>query len=82
MSDEFRKETPLTITRGRNHQYIGMQVYYTNRDQLQITMYDNNHNILNDLPPDIDAGAKTPAPNHLFSVNQEALKLYEISKSS
>jgi len=79
LSGEFGKEAPLTITRGKRHQYLGMQIDYTKKKQVQITMYDYIHNMLNELPPDMDGGATTPAANHLFSVNQEAQKLNEKS---
>jgi len=49
-----------------------MRIDYTRRKQVQITMYDYIHNMLNELPPDMDGGATTPDDNHLFSVNQEA----------
>jgi len=79
LSGEFGKEAPLDITRGKKHQYLGMQIEYTKKKQVQITMYDYIHNMLNELPPDMDGGATTPAANHLFSVNQEAQKLNEKS---
>jgi len=56
-----------------------MQIDYTKKKQVQITMYDYIHNMLNEPPPDMDGGATTPAANHLFSVNQEAQKLNEKS---
>jgi len=59
LSREFGKEAPLT----------GMRLHQ--EKQVQITMYDYIHNMMNELPPDMDGGATTPATNHLFSVNQD-----------
>ena len=56
-----------------------MQIDYTKIKQVQITMYDYIHNMLNELPPDMDGVATTSAANNLFSVNQEAQKLNEKS---
>ena len=38
MSDEFATEALLSISKGRRHQYLGMQIEYTNRKQVQITL--------------------------------------------
>jgi len=61
------------------HQYLGMQTDYTKRKQVQITMYDQIHNKLNEPPPDMDGGATIHAAKHLFSVDQGAQKLNEQS---
>ena len=71
LNDEYGKEAPITISRGRKHRYLYMEIYYTNRKQVQITIYDYVHNILNEKPLDMDGGATTPAANHLFSVDQK-----------
>jgi len=47
LSDESRKKAPLTITQSRN--------------QVQITMYDQTHTMLNELSPDMDGVAIIPA---------------------
>jgi len=48
------------------HQYPGMQIDYSKRKQVQITLYDYIHSMMNELPPDLDRGATTPATNQLF----------------
>jgi len=69
-SDEFGKEAPLTITLGKKQKCLDMQIDYTKRNHVQIIMYDYINSMLNELPPDMDGGATTPAANHLFSLNQ------------
>ena len=61
------------------HTYLGMTIYYTKKKQVQINMYEYIHNMLNELPLDMDGVATTRVHNHLFSVNQEAKKLNEKS---
>jgi len=52
-----------------------MQIDHTKRKQFQITIYDYIHNMMNELQPDMDGGATTPATNNLLSINQIAHKL-------
>jgi len=60
----------MAITRRKRRHYLGMQIDYTKRKQVQITMYYFIHNMMNELPSYMDGGSITPATNHLFSVNQ------------
>jgi len=64
LSDEFGKEAPMTITRGKNHQHLSSR---------WITPTESN--MLSELPPDMDR----VVTNHMFSVNQESQKLNKCS---
>jgi Reverse transcriptase (RNA-dependent DNA polymerase) len=68
---EFGKEAPLTIMRGKVHDYLGMTLDYSLDDKVQIKMFDYIDNMVKDLPADMDGESATPAPNHLFEVNAE-----------
>jgi hypothetical protein len=76
-SHEYGKEAPLTITRGKVHEYLGMTIDYSIRGKVKITMLDYIQNMLDELPADMDGESATPAANHLFQVNEEAEKLDE-----
>jgi len=72
LRDEFGTEALLTIARGKNMNILACVLFTPNRQQVQITMYDYIHKILNKLLPDLDGGVTAPATIHLLSINQEA----------
>jgi len=72
--DEFRK---LTITWGRKNHYLGSQIDCTNTKQVQITLYDYKHNMLNELPQNMYGGANTPTANHFVLSKLGSSKLNE-----
>jgi hypothetical protein len=69
LNQVFGKEAPLTQTRGKLHDYLGMTISFEIPGKVQITMFDYIKKMLNDLPPDMDGIAVTPAANHLFDVD-------------
>jgi hypothetical protein len=74
---EFGKEAPITVTRGRVHDYLGMTLDYTEKGKVKIKMVDYVAKLLAELPPDMDGEAPTPAGNHLFVVNDNQTKVSE-----
>jgi len=62
---------------GKKHNYLGMVLDFLTSGGVLITMYDYIRNILAELPLVMDGEARTPAPLHLFEVNEEAVKLSE-----
>jgi hypothetical protein len=66
---EFGKEAPLTCTRGRIHEYLGMTLDYSKKGKVKIKMLDYVENMLADRPSEMDGEAPTPAANHIFTVN-------------
>ena len=81
LESEFAKEAPLTVTRGRVHDYLGMTLDFSIDGKAQIKMIDYIENMLKELPPEMDGEAATPAPNHLFEVNTETAKLLDKQKA-
>ena len=69
LHDEFVQEGPLTVTRGKIHDYLGMTLDFSIPQKVQIHMYDFIDKMLADLPIDMDGTAQTPAADHLFTVN-------------
>jgi hypothetical protein len=56
------KEAPLTITRGKIHEYLGMTLDYSEPGKVKIGMMDYIDTMLEELPPDMQVGeAPTPA---------------------
>jgi hypothetical protein len=74
---KFGKEAPLTITRGRIHDYLGMTLDYSEKGKVKIKMIDYVEKMLADLPPEMDGDAPTPAANHLFAVDDNQPKVDE-----
>jgi hypothetical protein len=72
IDEEFGKEAPLTITRGKIHEYLGMTLDYTEPGKVKIKMLDYVEKMLADLPEKFDGEAPTPAANHLFDVDDDS----------
>jgi hypothetical protein len=71
------KRAPLTVTRGRTHDYLGMTLDYTENGVVKIDMRDYVSKILEELPKDMEGTATTPAASHLFQIRDESMKLDE-----
>ena len=74
---EFGKEAPLTIRRGKIHDYLGMTLDFSLDGKVQISMEDYIRKMLAELPDDMAGVATTPAAEHLFKVNQSPTYLDE-----
>jgi hypothetical protein len=71
LDSEFGKETPLSKSRGKVHDYLGMTLDFSVPGQVTVTMIDYIKMICMDLPKDMVGKAATPAANHLFLVDDE-----------
>ena len=74
---EFSKEAPLTIRRGKIHDYLGMTLDFSLDGKVQINMEDYIRKMLAEFPDDMAGVATTPAAEHLFKVNQSPTYLDE-----
>jgi hypothetical protein len=75
LSEKYVKEAPLTVNRGKVHEYLGMTIDYSIPRKVQFIMNDYIENLLDDAPEGMTGDAATPAVHHLFDVNEEAEKL-------
>jgi hypothetical protein len=66
------EETPLTVTRGDIHEYLGMTIDYGTEGKVIIRMDDYVENMLEDVPDDMSGVATTPAAARLFKVDDTA----------
>ncbi|MHA7927606.1 MAG: reverse transcriptase domain-containing protein, partial [Marinobacter sp.] len=69
LEQKYGNEAPLTITRGKVHDYLGMRIEFVGR-KVVFTMRDYIENMLAELPSDMDGVATTPATLRLFEVNE------------
>jgi hypothetical protein len=77
INDEFGKEAPITITRGKVNDYLGMTLDHSEKCKVKIKMLDYVDKMLADLPAEMDGEAPSPAANHLLIVNDEQTKVEE-----
>jgi hypothetical protein len=75
ISDKYGKEDPVTVNRGKVHEYLGMKIDFTHPGQVKFTMEEYINNVLNDVPESMSGTAATPAANHLFEINPNTEKL-------
>ena len=76
---KYGKEAPLTIHRGKVHDYLGMTIDYTKSGKVMFKMHDYVEALLAECPRDLLKGPSvTPAANHLFEVNPNATKLSSV----
>jgi hypothetical protein len=76
INDEFGKEAPLTIRRGKIHDYLGITLDYTEKDKVEIKMVDYVEKMLTDLPDEMGGEAPSlAASNHLFTEDENQTKV-------
>ena len=63
------------MKRGKVHHYLGMMLDYTIDGKVQISMNDYIEEMLKTLPEDMSGESSSPAGNHLFTVNPDAVPL-------
>jgi hypothetical protein len=66
LDSEFGKETPLSKSRGKVHNYLGMMLDFSVPGQVMVTIIDYIKMICMDLLKGMIGTAATPATNHLF----------------
>ena len=75
LNEKFGKNSPITTTRGKVLEYLGMTIDYRKKGKVTFSMEEYIKKLLEEAPYDMNGTAKTPAANHLFNVNDGAKKL-------
>ena len=70
LGDEFGKEMPLTITRGKIHDYLGMVLDFSKPGEVTVDMIDYVKSVIAEMPEEMAGTATTPAASHLFKANE------------
>lgn len=79
LKHKFRIEAPLTVTRGKVHEYLGMTIDYSVKGKAKFTtMIDFIEGMIYELPVDTEGTVTTRALSHLFDVNDDAEKLSDL----
>ena len=68
----FGAEAPLTINRGKVHDYLGMNLDFSIAGKVTIGMQNYVKSILKEVPDDMMGVANTPASSFLFLVNNQS----------
>jgi hypothetical protein len=74
LNSKYGNHRKVTATRGKVHDYLGMELDYRKRGKLKISMTKYVENMLNDFPVQLGKKdvAKTPAANSLFNLGTGA----------
>ena len=75
LNGAFGKDGPLTIHRGKKHDYLGMWLDFSLDGKVQVQMFDYIDNMLADLPEDMCGMVTSPTADHLFTINDTGRKL-------
>ena len=80
MEETFGKDTPLMVSRGQVHDYLGMTLDFRTKGEVQINMEHYIDMMLQDAPDKMKGTATMPAAPHLFKVNNKDLQLLGAEK--
>ena len=80
MNHVFGEQTPMTVSSGTCHDYLGMTFDFTKPKKLQVHMKGYIDLILGGLPKTMDGVAITPATSNLFRTNNDGVPLSEEDK--
>ena len=76
LNERYGKETPLSVTHGSVHEYLGMTIDFSTDGQVSFIMKDYVEELMNEKPDNMDDRlATTPAASHLYQINDGAEKL-------
>ena len=75
MEETFGKDTPLSVSRGKTHEYLGMSLDFHSKGEVRINMEYYIDMMLRDAPQEMDGTSNTPAVAHLFKTNPDNPKL-------
>ena len=77
LNKEYGKISPLTVTRGKIHDYVGMTIDFSEAGKVKFSMFDYLEEIIQNLPKEFVGESNTPASNHLFTIDEDGEKLSE-----
>ena len=80
MEAEFGTEAPLSISRGKVHDYLGMNLDFCVEGEVWINMEHYIDMMLHDASEDMNGVSSTPAAAHLFKTNLDDPRLLDDKK--
>ena len=80
LSNRFGDIMPLSINRGKIHDYLGMTFDYSTYGKLMIAMYDYINGLIRNagiIYKEV-AGSATPAPDNLYDIRSPESEEYKL----
>ena len=78
LNEKFKtKFNKLTICRGKVHDYLGVNIDYSNKHYIKFTMYDFIEDVLKEAREDMNGLSPWPADNKLFNMDNKLPQLNE-----
>ena len=81
LGERYGKDASLVRTRGKVHEYLGMTLDFSSKGEVMIKMYDNEDEIVDGAPDDMEGHATSPAADHLYEVNNSTPILLDKEKA-
>ena len=76
LNNKFRTNfQELAVNKGKVHDYLGINIDYSNNNYVKFTMYDFLEDVLEKAREDMNGTSKWPANSKLFEVDKESPKL-------
>lgn len=75
--EKYGKLSPITVNRGKTHEYLGMTLNFEQPGEVAVTMFDYVNKTLDEAPKDWSGTAATPATSRLFDTDDAGAKLEE-----
>jgi hypothetical protein len=77
IDDVFGKESPITVTRGKVHDCLGMTLDCSTKGKGHVKMLDSVAKMIEELPEEFDGEAATPAGCDPFKIDENSPKVDE-----
>jgi hypothetical protein len=77
---EYGKLDQLTVNQGKKHEYLGMNIDFSIKGEVRITMYDYVEKLIRQLPSDMIGTKKTTAAEYLFRTDATGVLLNAADK--
>jgi hypothetical protein len=71
LEEVFGQEAPLTITRGKYHEYLGMHLDFSRKGKVTVNLKKLVTEFISQVPADMSGFTNTPASSHLLQVNNQ-----------
>eukprot|EP00957_Ditylum_brightwellii_P169151 12875273-Ditylum_brightwellii.AAC.1 len=75
LEKNYGKEAPLTVRRGKTHDFLEMKLDFTKSKKVVILMEEFIIKLLDGLPDELNGVVVTPTVSHLFDTYEDAKKL-------
>ena len=80
LDEVYGKHDPLTVTRGKIHEYLGITIDFSLKRGVAFSQFDFVKKFWSSLPEDLKGPYRnTPAPDYLFKIDKNA-QLLDVKK--